>query len=390
MKLDTKKDIWIYLAHKFFSNFTLNLFFIFWALLIYEKTGSMLLTLLFYLLHYLSILATISVLLNIFVYVLNKYKIKITMIIWLLLVSLSYILLFTVPSNAYLYEWILFFIAFIMAVWSSFYYIPFNTINFTLIWNSNKPWIWASFLSSNSIFAWIIASFLAISMNITNNIKLLLLFAWVSLLISCILLYFISIPHNKLDIKFSSFIRLIPFKDSFAFMELSHEMKNIWLPIVAFYLFWSLWTSIEVSSFIALWTIITIFFAGHLKDKNNNLFLIISSIIGLLCRFSFWLVSDKISFVVLGIIIWLTYKVINTNFEANFWRKLSNSSTKLEFSLANDFSKISWRVIVILVLLWLYFLTNSVSQYVLVLWWLFLIPKIILSMRKIDNLVVNN
>lgn len=386
MKLNTKKDIMIYLMHKFFSNFTLNLFFIFWALLIYKKTNSMWLTLSYYLVHYIFIVLNISLLLKLFLKILNNLKTKFTMILWLILISFWYILLFSIPSDLNFYKIILFWIAFLIAIWSNFYYIPFNTINFLLIWNSKNPWIWASFLSSNSIFAWIIASILALFMNLNDNISLLLLIAWISLLTSCIFLYFINIPHKNLDIKFSSYIKLIPFKDGLGFMELTHEIKNIWLPLVTFYSFHSLSTSVNVSSLIALWTILVVFFAWHLKDKENNILFIICSILWVISWFAYSIISSEMLFIILGIIVWLTYKVINTNFEANFWRKLSNSWKEIDFSLANDFYKISWRIIVIVILILTYYLTQNIGQLVLILWWIFLIPKVFYWMKKMDLL----
>jgi MFS family permease len=308
------------------------------------------------------------------------------MVIGLIVLSASYMLLFFIPNNVELLNWIIFFAAILNGVGSNLYYMPAGTVRLRLIGKSKRPGFVSALYSANGILSGILAVVLALVFNFKKEIDLLFLFAGMSLIVSCCFLYFVRVKKVKYEIGLKEYLQKLSFFEHLACAETTHELRTVALPLVVLFSFGSIDKSIWISGVVAIGTILMINATGKLKDKNNNFLLHVAIVGAFLGWASYLFVGSEIGFIVAGIVTGMTYKMINSNFEARMGRCVANSECGLDVKLAFNFSQIMGRVFIVIFLIILYFCSGDFGKNVLFLGFALLIPKIIYTLRRIDEL----
>lgn len=381
-----KNNALMFYGHWFFTSFTLNLFFIFGALLVYSKTESVFLTLFFYLLIYVSIIFSNTVFLKIFINALNRFGFKKVMVVGLIVLSGSYFLLFFTSNDVRFFNLIIFCAAILNGMSSNLYYMPAGTVRLNFIGKSKKPGFVSALYSANGIFSGILAVILALMFNLRQELDLLFLFAGASLIMSCLFLYYVEMKKQIYRIHLREYVSRLSFWEHLACAETTHELRTIALPLVILFSLGSISKSIWISGVVAIGTILIISITGHLKDKNNNFLLYAATLGSFFGWMAYLFVDSEAGFIVAGILTGMTYKMINSNFEARMGRCVANSECGLDVRLAFNFSQILGRILIVVLLIGLYFFTGNIGKSILFLGFVFLIPKVAYALGKIDKL----
>jgi MFS family permease len=384
-KVSYKKNLVLFFALRFFTSLTLGLYFAFGSLLVYNKTHSIILTLIYNLVNYLGLVLLNSVLLPVTLKAVNFFGPKRCMAAGLVVLSLSYLMLFQIQASATYFAFILLLIALLNSLGSNLYYILSNTTYYLVIGNSDRPGMLSALLSTNSTVAGIIAAIVGLLFNQWQIVGYIFLAQGLLLIIGVAALMLMDLPQPVYEIKFPHYLKKLSLYEHLAAMELNHELATTAVPLIVLLKFNSLDKSFLVNSLVLLGTIVAVNLAGYLKDKNNNMFLYIASGIGVVGWIMYLFADTPGSFIILGILVGVSYKAIGTAFDGRLGRKFSNSGAGLEMQLSFNFSQILGRVFIIIGLLLTYLISGSIDTLFLITGSLLIIPKIIFAFKNIDQ-----
>ena len=385
MNPNIKKNLFLFFSLRFFTSLSLGLYFVFGSLLIYDKSHSITVTLLFNLVNYAGLILLDSICLPITQKIINVLGPKKCMTAGLLVLSFSYIFLFAIsPLTSHFIFWLLA-IALLNSIGSNFYWLFSNTTYYLLIGNSLRPASFSALLSTNSTLAGIAAVIIGLLFNYQKNIDGIFLSQGVILAAAIISLLLMNLPRPVYKIKFPDYLKKLSFFEHLAAMELNHELATTALPLVILLSFQSISKSFVINGIVAAGTIFIINIAGYLKDKNSNALIYVSSIISMVGWLLYAFIHTAASFIVIGILVGFGYQIVSTIFDGRLGRQFSNSGRGLEMQLSFNFSQILGRIIIILMLLFIYLLTHNISQMILISGAVFLLPKIIYDLRSIDS-----
>lgn len=383
MKYNTKNLILFHL-HKFLTEFGLNIFFAFGALVLYAMTKSVYITLIFLFVKYLSIITLNSVFLNMTLAIMNRFNIKLVMFFGLIIFGITFIIIPNLNINSEYFFILLMIISTLAALGANLYYTPEELTRFNYIGSSKKPGLSSSLFASNAIMSSLTASFIAIYINKTTSITLLFTLAGLSFILSFVFLYSIQFNFKKYSTKFSKYIKKLSFKEHLACMELNHELYNVGLPFVILFSFASIQKSIYIVAISSIATLIFINFAGIFKDKNNNVPLYVAGLIQIISWIGYIFIDSIAGFVILGILISSSYKIIGSAYEAKLGYKLANGNS-MDIKLSSNFSQISGRMIVLIILIFTYAFFKTIPKEILALGSVFIIPKILFTLKDIKG-----
>jgi hypothetical protein len=333
-----------------------------------------------------SIVLTLTSGFNFFISRLNEFGLKKAMTLGLVLIALADLGLFFIPSdiNVSIFITLIFTLAAIRSFSANFYYTPANAVRFELIGLSQKPGYLSALVTNTGVFSGLVAVGVGLALS-SEPSGFIYLFAisGASLFLSIIIMSNMVLPDISYTAKFPDYLKNISKKSFIAFTEFSHELQRTILPLVILFLFGTLTKSIWITALSSLGAILGVYGAGALKDRNNNILVIIAGLLVFISWFLYGFSIEPWHFVILGVLLGISTKVISTARDARFGREATNGVSAFEAIFSIEISKAISRLSILLFVLAVFIFSNTLPQILLVLGAFFMLPHIFYALGSI-------
>ena len=271
------------------------------------------------------------------------------------------------------------------SVGMSMYWIPSSTLYFKSVGQSNTPGFNTSIITVVRICAAILASATGLILNAQDNFLFLLPIFSVVVLVSLIPLRGLNLSTEE-PVSWKRAMSRISKKCFWANFNSDFSIKKDGLPLILVLLFGSLSESVTIGGLTLIFAAILGYFAGKLKDNNNNSLFILSFIGLLFVWVAYAVVKVPVGFIILGALEYVFSTIVSIGRDARTGRETANSGHSIESAVAIEFARGIGIMTGILILVLAYWLTGTLSQFVLLAGALFVIPRGLYAIGILDKL----
>jgi MFS family permease len=373
-----------YLIHAFLQNFTLYLFFAYGALLLYEKTSSILLILLFGIVMKATRLLVKSIGIHLWIPLANKIGLRTTVLWALLFRALAFIILFYISSSNNYFLYLFFLASILQGIGGAVYFSISGSLLWNMVGSTKLPGKYSAINNAVVKGAAILASLSGFLFVGQNSFLWLFILAAIFLVISVFPLKGFKLEKIEKP-SFIECLKSISLQTFIANISPPRQLKDVALPLIILFAFSSLSTSVWISGGILIATIIFSFVAGHFKDLGKKTPSIIALIAVMAIWIAFGFVKSPIMFLTLGALLGIFNPIIGIGRASRMSREISNRKKPLQSAIAVEFARSIGQMIAYATLIIAFIFTNTIPQFVLILNALFILPSGLYAIGKIDS-----
>jgi len=375
----------IYLLHGFLQNFTQTAFYIFGSLLLYVKTGSVLIVLIYGLIQSVVAVLIKSWLIEKYLKLVQRVGFIPTIGGSLLLNGISLIALFYLKIHGPLSLILLFSIGLVYSAGNASYWMLSNSLMFNYVGSSKSPGQYSAHYSTMTIISTGLAGFAGLFLNFQNNFLLLFILSGIMLVASIIPLHYITPPPIQV-VSSRECIKKLSRGAFWANCNPDHQITTTAIPLIILFLFGSLSESIWINVTVALLTIICVYAVGKSKDRDNNRLLWFGAIALFLSFIFYGFIKTPTQFIILGVIFGIAGGIVGTAREARLGREVANTTKPIETTVAVEFVRSLGELIGSVILVGTFLLFGKLWQPILIIGCLAVLPKIIYALKNIDGM----
>jgi MFS family permease len=374
-----------YAYHTFLQWFSHSLLVAFGGLFIYAKTGSIGLALAVELASIVGDLTVRSPLVNWWWNILLKRRQVLSMTVGIIIAAVSFLgIFFTNPD--YTWSTALFMIfSYFSSVGMSMYWIPSSALYVKSVGQSDTPGLHTSIITIVRVFAALLASVTGLILNAQDNFLLLLPIFSVVVLVSLIPLMRLNLQPEA-PVSWRRAVGRISTECFWANFNSDFQLKMSGLPLILVLLYGSFSESVAIGGMTLFLAAILGYFAGKLKDTDNN-YLFILSFVGLVFVWiAYSVMKAPIGFVIVGGLEYMLSAIVSIGRDARVSREIVNDGHSIEGAIAVEFARGIGITTGLLILIFAYWLTGTLPQAVLLAGALFVIPRGLYAIGVLDKL----
>lgn len=372
------------LLNKFFGHYSFSVFFTFGALLVFEKTGSVIAALVFFLLLTFAKFISRTIGLRVYTSIAGKIGAFWTMALGILISSLISFLIFFIELDSVTSLAIFYLLPIILGFWRPFYTNVANALYYVAVGSSKWPGGSSSKLLIAEITSTILAVFTGFLLNQLDNFLFLFILQGVLFTFSMLPLRGVYLPSVK-PMSLSLGFKRLSKKLIFANINPDHELRVTALPLIIAVFFGSIDTSIIVVSLVVLVNAFISYVAGKLKDKKSKTLSVIAALAISLSWVVYGFASTEFLFVVLGIIQSLFTVVIQIGRQARMSREVVNAGNGWESTVAIEAARSFGAFLSILIMVIIYYFTHSLPQTLLITGAFWILPMAYYAIGEVDE-----
>jgi hypothetical protein len=362
-----------YFLYTVLSTFTQSLFFAFGALLIFSKTHSILGVLLYNLAGDITSVSIKSLAFAAISRSMRRVGFIPVMIIALLMNIGAYIAIFSLTGHTPYFYPLLFLAAIIGNIGSATYNVCGTTLMLRVIGSSSAPGFSAAQIDSLKIISGLLAVIVGVILSHYGLFNLAFLAGALMLLGSVIPLSKIPDPPIP-EISFRDTIKKIPRRMLWANFNPDHEISVTALPLVILLLSASLKLSINISAVIAAFSIVFVYLAGTMKDRDRTWLVWVALAVGIVSWGAYVFVKTPIGFIVPSVLVALSMGILTLYREARMGPFMNRTKSFLGATFAIEFMRSLGGLAATVLIVLAYLIFRTLPKEFLAISWVFLIP----------------